>query len=350
MTGARIAGASRDDIQALSAGLGSYAATRLVTLEDGVERGMRVVEMRSGGGLDLDVMVDRSGDIGRLAMRGQTLSWHPAGGLAAPWNMDRAGDMGQGFLRGGYGGFLNTCGLDHIRQPESDEIEQSGQDGLGRVDHPLHGTGVCHPGALRGHGLVDDVADPYVFCEIEFVQAMSFVSALRLRRRIEVPVGGTSLRLRDVVRNIGPQRATHMLLYHFNLGFPLVGPGSTLSLGQDQVGWMSEPHVPDAPFPEPAPEVRNLLSVFEHGAARGDIRLENPQAGVRLHMSYPSAQLPFCQILRVAAQGHYCMGIEPCTAAQRTRAAAREQGEMILLQPGDERAYDLNIDLTDLKT
>ena len=215
-----------------------------------------------------------------------------------------------------------------------------------QVDYPLHGKGSSHPAVLRGHGLVDDVPEPYIFCEVEFVQAMSFVSALRLRRRIEIPVGSQSIKLCDVVRNVGSNPVTHMLLYHFNLGFPMVGPGSTLTLGGDSCVWQSETHDPIAPFPPPENNARNLLSVYEHASKIGKVTIENAQSDLQLDISYPSEQLPYCQMLRVAEKGIYGIGVEPCTAAGRTRADARQNGDMIILQPGEERRYDLSIDLT----
>ena len=39
--------------------LAGYGDIRLVTLENGAERGVRVLEIRSGGGLELEVIVDR---------------------------------------------------------------------------------------------------------------------------------------------------------------------------------------------------------------------------------------------------------------------------------------------------
>jgi hypothetical protein len=345
MNRSEIAGMAPDKLREVSAGMGTFAGARAVTLQDGVERGVRLIEMCSGGGLDLDVIVDRSGDIGRLSCDGQVLSWHPPGGLASPWLMDREGDRGQGFLRG-YGGFLNTCGLDHIRQPEQDSVEQTNQETLREMDFPLHGKGTFHPGVIRGYGLVDDVDVPYVFCETEFVQAMSFVSALRLRRRIEMPVGSRMLTIRDVVRNVGNNAASHMLMYHYNLGFPIVAPGTEIDMGPDDCSWQSAPHDPLAPFPTPEGGSENKISVFRHGTETGRAVVKSPKEGMAVHFEYPASQLPCCQVLRMTAPGIYGIGIEPCTTGLRTRGEAREQGELIILQPGEERRYDVELMIT----
>jgi hypothetical protein len=42
-------------------------------------------------------------------------------------------------------------------------------------------------------------------------------------------------------------------------------------------------------------------------------------------------------------QGTYVVGIEPCTNRTSGRLPARESGELIILQPGESRAYDLEL-------
>lgn len=349
MSGPKIAGTDLKQLQSVSAGMGTYAGARLVKLEDGVERGIRVVEMRSGGGLDFEIIVDRSGDIGRLSCNGQTLSWHSPSGLTSPWLMDHEGDNGQGFLRG-FGGFLNTCGLDHIRQPETDSAERVDQDILQTQKYPLHGKGAFQPSTIRGYGLVDDVPEPFVFCEIEFVQSMSFVSSLRLRRRFELPVGSKKLTIKDVVRNVGSNPTTHMLLYHFNLGFPLTAAGTQVDFGNDDCVWKSQDHDPLEPFPEPQTDAGNQISIFKHASDEGRAVVNSAAAGLELELEYPSSQLPYCQLLRMTGEGVYGIGIEPCTAQGRSRAEARENGDMIVLKPGEERQYSLALKISQTET
>lgn len=344
-----IAGQNLSTLHEVSAGMSTFAGARLVTLEDGAERGMRVIEMRSGGGLEFDVIVDRCGDIGRLSCDGQTLSWHAAGGLRSPWLMDAEGDAGQGFLRG-YGGFLNTCGFDHIRQPDWDNALSDVPVELAQQSFPLHGKGAFQPSVIRGYGVNDDVEIPYVFCEIECVQAISFGTTLRLRRRIETAVGSRKITIHDEVRNIGTVAATHMLLYHFNLGFPLVAAGSGVNVGNSAPIWHSAPHDALAPFVAPDPEVQNLISVFQHTDETAQVRVDNIAANLGVLFEYPSAQLPFCQLLRMQGPGVYGIGIEPCTAGGRTRKDARDAGDMIILQPAQKRQYHLSMSLTKPQT
>lgn len=322
--------------------LAAYAGARLVTLGDGPERGVRVLEMRSGGGLDIDIAVDRGFDIDRLALDGVTLSWHSANGLRGPWLTDPASDRGQGYLRAA-SGFLATCGFDHIRQPETDRLDGSPLHPNGEIDYPLHGHGTNQPARLVGYGLNEDAEIPVLWAEGEIVQSMTFLGALRLRRRITLPLGGTSLSIRDRIDNVGPFASTHMMLYHFNLGHPLVAGGTRIEGPQGEPVWLSRPHDPLAPFGRPVPEHTADLSIFPL-ADRADIAIAAPN-GPSMRFSFDTAALPFLQILRMPGDGLYGLGIEPCTTGVRSRRAARETGQMLFLAPGESRNYAIDIAL-----
>ncbi|WP_417522648.1 aldose 1-epimerase family protein [Marinovum sp.] len=327
------------------ASLDAYAGTRLVTLEDGPGRGLRVIEMRSGGGLEAEIVVDRSFDIGRLAQDGETLSWHTPNGDRHPALIDAQGDGGQGYLRG-LNGFLSTCGFDHIRQPEQappyDLPLYPGRE----IAYPLHGHGAQQPARLIGHGLSETDETPMLWCEGEVIQSMTFGGALRLRRRIEMPLGGKDLRIRDRVDNIGPHPAPSMMLYHFNLGFPLVDAESVIDPGPGAALWHSTPHDPRSPFGPPADSYQSEISVHRPEApGPAKCRLINPDRGLALTISFDTRTLPCLQLLRLRGAGYYMVGIEPCTTVHRSRAAAQEAGELPVLAPGEARDFAVDISL-----
>src|SRR5579872_5886852 len=76
---------SRTDLLRRVGGLEQVAGVRLVTLADGSERGVRVLEFRSGSGFEFDVLVDRGFDLGRCAQRGRPLAWVSHTGFPGPW-------------------------------------------------------------------------------------------------------------------------------------------------------------------------------------------------------------------------------------------------------------------------
>jgi hypothetical protein len=327
--------------------LEGYASARLVTLGDGAERGMRVLELRSGGGLEVEITIDRSFDIGRLALHGVTVSWHSPAGNRHPAHIDRFAEGGQGWLTG-MSGFLGTCGFDHIRQPEREAAFHAPLHPTPAIDYPLHGGGAQQPARLIGYGIDEDAEIPLIWCEGEVIQSMTFRGAIRLRRRIEIPLGGTSLTLRDTVTNIGPTTVPSMMLYHFNLGYPLVDADSVLDLGATTQLWANLDHEPKHPYGPPPHQPVAEISVHRQQATNGKARcgLHNTATGLSVEITYATDTLPYLQLLRVRGEGYSLIGIEPCTTAKRSRAEARDASEMPQLAPGEKRHFSLDVSVT----
>lgn len=325
------------------ASLDAYAGTRLVTLDNGSSRGVRLIEMRSGSGLEAEIVVDRSFDIGRLARDGETVSWHTPNGYRHPALIDLHGEGGQGYLRG-LSGFLSTCGFDHIRQPESEVVSGLPLHPTEHIHYPLHGLGAHQPAILIGHGLNENSDRPFLWCEGEVIQSMTFRGALRLRRRIEMPLAGDSFSIRDTVQNIGPHPVPSMMLYHFNLGHPLIDKESRLEFDAEQF-WSSIEHDPRSTFGGPSDDYVSEISVHAASSPRGVCRLSNPARGLGLAIGFDTSTLPYLQLLRLRGAGYYMAGIEPCTAAHRTRRDARAAGEIPMLAPEETREFALDVSL-----
>ena len=74
----------RDRSPSAPACLSQFAGVRLMTLGDGVERGIRMLEFRTGTGLRFTVLVDRALDIADCEYRGAAIGWHSPSGFRHP--------------------------------------------------------------------------------------------------------------------------------------------------------------------------------------------------------------------------------------------------------------------------
>ena len=214
MTPCPIASA-RNRLTELTGDRRQLASVRRITLDDGPAKGMRAMAFSTGGGLDFWVLVDGTMDIGPLWFQGMPVSWQHPGGIVAPQLHDPQGDGGTGIARA-MSGFLVTCGLDNVRQPQA---------GM-----PLHGSLPLTPARVTSYGEDWNATTPLLFAEGEIVNAHLDRHCFCLTRRIEAPIGGTTLRVIDTVENIGPGPAAFRILYHTNFGFPAVGEGTRVSL------------------------------------------------------------------------------------------------------------------------
>lgn len=324
--------------------LGQVAGVRLVTLGDGSERGVRVLEFRTGTGFAFEVLVDRAFDIGRCEHGGRSLAWDSGVGFSGPWYYE---PEGLGFLRNWGGGLLTTCGLDHALFTATDTVEQYGYPPKQDEELGLHGRVSSRPARLVGHGERWYGDACVLWAEAEVLQASVFGEHLLLRRQIEAHVGESRLRIRDVVENVGFARTPHMLLYHVNVGFPVVDEGAELLVparsviprGDHPVGGYETMVAPSEGFVE---------QVFEHENATEDdgsvpVAVVNRHLGLGLYEVYRHDQLPFHLLWRMLGEGTYVVGIEPSTNRAAGRLDARERGELIELAPGERRTYDLEL-------
>lgn len=302
---------SRADVMRLLPDLSQLAGIRQFTVEDGPGRGMRVLQIDSGGGLRVDLLPDRTCDIGQVWCNAIPFCWINPMGTAAP---KAAG------ANNALSGLLSTCGFDHIRQPETDE----------GTSYPLHGRMMHVPAQVTSTETVWS-GDECVFrVTAEATQFTLERGAIRLRRRIEVPLGGVSLRLHDEVEVLSG-RMPVMAMYHINLGFPLVSPDSTVALGgKDITGdCMKE----------------SDIRVRRSGPGMTEVRLASgtgPQAPAFM-VSYDGDALPYLQTLRNKADGINLFCIEPATHDRVPRAELRKRGALTAVEQGSVSAFRLEL-------
>jgi hypothetical protein len=313
-------GASATQLRPLVGDLRQVAGVRRIVLDDGPERGVRALVFSTGGGLDFWVTVDRSLDIGLLFWQGVQLGWQSPAGLPSPGLSHPDGDDGFGFSRG-FGGFLVTCGLDHIRQP--------------REGKPLHGRLPHTPARLNSYGEDWNPREPFLYCEGEIVQWRHGAETFRLTRRLEAPIGGQTLRISDIVENIGPEPCPLFLLYHFNLGHPAVKSGTTVELnGKALLGPLEMPQDGQPPLAE-------LFSL--PAGARADCRVHAP-GGPQVRFSWRAETLPYLQLWRDLRSRCGVLSIEPCNVG---RNGDGSNADAPILPPGASARFEMDIDIGD---
>lgn len=324
--------------------LEQVAGVRLVTLGDGVERGVRVLEFRTGTGFAFDVIVDRAFDIGRCEHLGMPLAWVSPVGFAGPWYYE---PEGLGFFRTFGGGLLTTCGLDHALFMAEDTASQYHYPPKPTESYGLHGRVSGRPARLAGYGERWSEDRCVLYAEGEVLQASVFGEQLLLRRRIEAVVGESRLTVHDEVVNVGHDVTPHMLLYHVNIGWPVVDEGSELlapvlaveSRGDYPTHGYQVMHAPVCGYVE---------QVFEQELAtepdgRVPVALVNRGLGVGAYQLFRRDQLPHHFVWRMLGEGTYVVGIEPSTNRAAGRLDARARGELIELGPGERRLYELEL-------
>jgi len=328
--------------------LEQVAGVRLVTLGDGTERGVRVLEFRTGTGYEFDVLVDRAMDVGRCEFRGRSLAWLSAPGVVAPWYAE---PKGLGWFRAWGGGMLVTCGLDHTLLGGIDDASQFHQDVRPTEEYGLHGRIGFIPARLTGYGERWEGDECHLWAEGVVRQAAVFGETLELRRRIEARVGESRFSVCDEVVNVGFNASSHMYLYHVNVGWPVVDEGAEYLIPADD-------GVPVAVYEtasyrrltQPTRGARE--ECYEHEVLAGPdgrvpVAVVNRERGVGVYQLYRRDQFPFHTMWRMLGEGDYAVAMEPTTNRDAGRFDARERGELTFLEPGESRRYDLEVGVLD---
>jgi hypothetical protein len=347
------------DATALAERAGSltqFGGVRLVTLENGVERGIRALEFNTGSGLNFNVLVDRAMDIAELSHKGRAVGWHSPTGFRHPGLHDPEGEQGIGWTRS-FSGFLSTCGLDHILGPEEVPADNYNYPYRKSVRQGLHGRIGSIPAKLTGYGERWEGERCILWAEGVVVQAAVFGEVLHLERRIEADLGGNEIRLSDRVVNAGFARTPHMFFYHINLGYPVIDEGSRYLAPIRDVVWASHEakglQMQGVGYRRCPPPILNFREqVWQHEMlADADgivpVAVVNDALGLGIKVETRKDQLPCAYQWQNFQAGHYVMGVEPSTHHVKGNSFARDRREMIWLEAGQARRYDTRFTVLD---
>lgn len=347
---------SRRQIAERAGMLSQFAGVRLMTLGDGVERGIRMLEFRTGTGLRFTVLVDRAMDIADCEFKGLAIGWHSPAGFRHPGLHEYEGEGGLAWARS-FSGLLVTCGLDHILFMNDVPADTYLYPPKKTIAHSLHGRISTIPARLTGYGETWDGDRCVLWAEGIVQQSTVFGEDLHLIRRIEVDVGSNEIRLKDRVVNHGFYRTPHMYFYHINVSHPLLDDGSRYLAPIKDVVWAAHAGASyDAQNvgyrTMPAPRQKFQEQVWQHEldadqAGEVPVAVINDRLKIGLEVITRKDQLPCMYQWQNFQAGQYALGIEPSTHHVLGNLAARERAEMIWLEHDESRSYDATFRIVD---
>lgn len=316
---------------------GQLAGVRRVVLDDGSERGVRAVDVRPAGGIHALVLTDRGMDVGPASCHGWPLHWQsPTGARHPSFHDDHL------WLDGFHGGLLVTCGTQNVGPGNEDDGRAFGLHG--RISN-TPATDVTVTTELK------DGVPVAVVVTGRVRETWVYGPDLTLDRTLTFAVGRPELTIVDVVTNNGYDPTVLMLLYHFNIGYPVVSPGSRLEVPSGEVvGFGDAASYVDEYDRFTAPTSGFKALVYEHrvsGDTPQTVRLSNPifgpTGGIGIGVTYDPIQLPRLWQWRMLGEGMYLIGIEPANCGIRGRATERADDAVDVVLPGEHRRFDLTV-------
>ena len=178
----------------------------------------RIYEIHTAAGLDLVVSPDRNGDITRLRYKGVNLSYMSPCGYVAPAYYD---SVGANWLQSFTAGFLTTCGLQNVGTPNTDDGEEL----------PLHGSIANLPAEHAYWTETEDAFEIHTLTKDETI----FGRKLRLERTLRVSKEEPAFTIEDTISNTGAETQPFEILYHMNMGYPLLDEDSVITIPSAEV-------------------------------------------------------------------------------------------------------------------
>jgi len=311
-------------------------------LDNGPGRGSRIAWFNTGSGLRFKVALDRAMDIADAFYNQYSLCWLSHAGLTTAAAQT---DRGTDWLRYFGGGLLKTCGLTHIGQAEEDESEERGLHGR------IHAVGA----ELESVRQPDPVAGETEMSVTGLMRlSRVFGPNLELKRTISATIGRAEITVDDVVTNRGNSPTPHMMLYHCNYGWPLVDQGSKIiwkgqwsTAGRDMDAEIFSEGKDFHTCPGPMDSHRGAgegcafidAAADEKGLCHAGVC--NSSLGLAVAMEYEKKQLPWLTNWQHWGPGEYTTGLEPGTNPPIGQNGARKKDELIYLEPGQSRSYNL---------
>jgi hypothetical protein len=322
--------------------LSQVAGLRRSVLADGKAQGVEAVDVRTGGGLAFTILPGRGLDLAWAEFRGVPLAYLSKTGVTSPSYYEPNGVQ---WLRSFFAGLMTTCGLSNVGAPCAEEEPVLGlqQQGLhGRISN-MAADNVCVREEWRDGRLVMSVSG-------RLREAMLHGENLTLRREISVVLGDNHFSLCDVVENEGFRERPLMLLYHINVGYPILDERSRLICSALDVTPASELAKSELErrCQMGSPERGAMERVYFHDLAPGGdgrvgAALVNEALELGLYVKWSKRQLPCFTQWKQLGMGEYVVGLEPGNCWPIGRTEQRKRGSLEIIKPGEQRRFELEI-------
>lgn len=316
------------------------ACIRPVRFMEGRAGEMKAFEVKNDR-MSFLVLEDKCLDIGELSYKGCNMNFLSKPGLTGRAHYDTNGDEA---IRSIMGGMLFTCGLRNICVPCTARGE----------DFPMHGRIRTTPAE---HVCSDAWWEDRVYrmrVAGEMREAALFGENLVLRREITTAYKERAIHIRDVVSNEGFREEPFMILYHCNMGWPLLSEECeliipsvrTVARDEDAMAGLPNWDTVEAPI-DGEPEYVFLHEMASDESGNTFAAVYNRELGIGLQISFSKKVLPYFMEWKSRASGDYALGLEPANASVYGKQYHLKRGDHPSIAPQEEVVLELTFSVLD---
>lgn len=300
--------------------------------------GMRLYQIHNGKGLDLTVSPDRNGDITRLRYKGMNMSYLSPSGYVAPAYYD---SVGTNWLSSFTAGFLTTCGLNNVGTPNTDQGEVL----------PLHGSIANLPADYSYWAIEESENGTCLVVHSETKDETLFGRKLRLSREIKVSTDQNEFCIRDTIVNTGDKIEPYEILYHMNMGYPLLDEDSVIEILSAEVLPRNEHAASELAkwmhMQRPTAGYEECCYYHKFADKEGRAKIYQPKLGISLEICFDAEKLDGFVEWKMMGIRDYVLGLECGNCYPDGRDVMRKVGMLKFLSPGESKEYEVRILLKD---
>ncbi len=305
-------------------------------LQNGKGDGMHFIYVRNGLGLEVWISTDRCGDISRVNFKGDNIAFFSPCGYVAPQYYD---GVKAGFLKSFTAGFFTTCGLWAVGSPCTDDGEEL----------PLHGTVSHIPATVTAI----EETDTALIVKLKITDAVIFGRKLIMERIYTFSYTENTFAVCDNVTNYGDNPSPYMLMYHCNIGYPLLSENSVLRIPNNSItprDEEAEKYLSTCLLAEkPQPNFKERCYYYDvtekDGVAKAGIFNHDIDKGVIL--SWNKENLPCFTQWKMMGKTDYVLGLEPGNCTPDGRDVLRKNNTLQFIKPCETKTAALTFSFTD---
>lgn len=307
----------------------------------GVSEGVEIVRL-SNATMHVDILPTRGMSVWRMQADGIRYQWQsPVVGPVHPNHVNVGEPSGLGWLSG-FDELVVRCGLESNGAPEHDD--------QGRLVHPLHGHIANTPSDSLS--VEYDEASGRVELVGETIETRLFFKRLRLKSRIRIHTDRNEVELLDDVTNELSARMPFQLLYHINIGAPVLGEGSKVSAALEELAPRDEHAAGEIDrwneFDGPTSGYQERVYFgrpVADDSGMSHALLENAEGTQGLDVRFKTSTLPYLALWKNTADlaDGYVTGIEPTTNFPNPYSFERKHDRVVWLDGGDTASFRVTL-------
>lgn len=333
----------KEDLLRYTGSLQQVAYARRITYDEGRARGLNAVEVKNGP-LRFVAMIDKCLDICEMSWRGEQINFLSKPGLNGRNPFDTHGGEAQ---RSIMGGLFFTCGYENICAPYTDAAGK---------EYPMHGRMRTSPAE---HVSIDEhwEGDDYVITVSgDIREAELFGENILLHRSISTRLGSPEIRIVDEVRNEAFRSETMMLMYHCNIGYPMLNENCRVVIPTGKVtarDAVSRANIERYDRMDP-PKDNEDEYVYLHDLGEDENGMSfaavvDDERALGLCIDFDHKALPYFGQWKSTASGDYVMGLEPGNAPVYGRSFCEQNNILPTIMPQSEKRFELKFSIVEGK-